>query len=91
MRSFIHAVEPDEAPAAPETVAQHVRRLQAEAKAMAQDHACALKAKLVELHAMAADAGGDVYSPGVRSVARDILLACESSGQTLEAINARNT
>lgn len=75
----------------PESVAERIHALQAEAGRLAADHAIALHASLVSTHAMAAEimAGGEAYPPGVRAIARDILLTCERQGQTLRAINGR--
>lgn len=75
----------------PETVAARVRRLQAEAKALAKDHVRELTAAIAELEVMAAEIaeGGDAYPPGVRDVARRLAEDCESRVQTLESIVAR--
>ena len=89
MKPELHIVDPAEPP--PETVAEAIRRLQAEAKALAINHGGAFRLAIANLHAMAAEIHdeGDCYSPGVRSVARDVLLACESSGLTLAAVLGR--
>lgn len=78
--------------ARPETVAQRVQRLQAEAKALARDHVKALAAAMVSLEQLAAEIadGGDAYPPGVRDLARRLVEDLDSRVQTLEAINARN-
>lgn len=74
-----------------ETVAERVRRLQAEAKQLARDHIKALTTAIADLEVMAAEIadGGDAYPPGVRDVARRLVEDCESRVQTLEAIVAR--
>jgi hypothetical protein len=74
-----------------ETVAERVRRLQAEAKQLAKDHIKALTAAIADLEVMAAEIaeGGDAYPPGVRDVARRLVEDCDSRVQTLEAIVAR--
>ena len=55
-----------------ETVAQRVRRLQAEARQLARDHIQAFGAAMVDLERYAAEIadGGDAYAPGVRDLAR---------------------
>jgi hypothetical protein len=74
-----------------ETVAERVRRLQAEAKQLAKDHIKALTTRIAELEVMAAEIaeGGEAYPPGVRDIARRLVDDCESRVQTLEAIVAR--
>jgi len=74
-----------------ETVAERVRRLQAEAKQLAKDHIKALTAAMMEVEQMAAEIadGGDAYAPGVRDVARRLVEDMDSRVQTLEAIVAR--
>lgn len=75
-----------------EAVAQRVRRLQAEAKALAKDHVKALAIALNEVQQMAHEIaeGGDAYPPGVRDVARRLVEDMDSRVQTLEAIVARS-
>jgi hypothetical protein len=74
-----------------ETVAERVRRLQAEAKQLAKDHIKALTTQISDLEVMAAEIaeGGDAYPPGVRDIARRLVEDCEARVQTLEAIVAR--
>jgi len=74
-----------------ETVAERVRRLQAEAKQLAKDHVKALTTAMVDLEQLAAEIadGGDAYAPGVRDVARRLVEDLDSRVQTLEAIVAR--
>jgi hypothetical protein len=74
-----------------ETVAQRVRRLQAEAKNLAKDHIHALTAAISEVERMAAEIaeGGDAYPAGVRDLARRFAEDAEARVQTLEAITAR--
>jgi hypothetical protein len=78
-------------PAKPETVAERVRRLQAEAKELARDHIHALAAAMVGVEQMAAEIaeGGDAYPPGVRDLARRFVEDIDARVQTLEAITAR--
>ena len=74
-----------------ESVAERVRRLQAEAKQLAKDHIKALTTRIAELEVMAAEIaeGGEAYPPGVRDLARRMVDDCDSRIQTLEAIVAR--
>jgi outer membrane murein-binding lipoprotein Lpp len=74
-----------------ETVAERVRRLQAEAKQLAKDHIHALTAAISEVERMAAEIaeGGDAYPAGVRDLARRFAEDAEARVQTLEAITAR--
>ena len=75
----------------PETVAERVRRLQAEAKQLAKDHIRSLTAAITEVEKMAAEiaAGGDAYPAGVRDLARRFAEDAGARVQTLEAITAR--
>jgi predicted ATP-dependent protease len=74
-----------------ETVAERVRRLQAEAKQLAKDHIHALTAAISEVERMAAEIaeGGDAYPAGVRDLARRFAEDADARVQTLEAITAR--
>lgn len=74
-----------------ETVAERVRRLQAEAKQLAKDHIRSLSAQIVAVEQMAAEIadGGEAYPPGVRDLAGRLVQDLESRVQTLEAIAAR--
>lgn len=77
--------------AKPETVAERVRKLQAEARQLAKDHIHALTAAMSDVEKMAAEIaeGGDAYPAGVRDLARRFVEDCEARVQTLEAITAR--
>ncbi len=76
----------------PETVAERVRRLQAEARQLAKDHVRSLTSAMVELEQLAGEIaeGGDAYAPGIRDLARRLVEDLDSRVQTLEAISARN-
>ena len=78
-------------PSRVETVAERVRRLQAEAKALAKDHVQALTQAIADVERMAQEIaeGGDAYPPGVRDLARRFVDECEARVQTLEAITSR--
>jgi hypothetical protein len=73
------------------TVAERVRRLQAEARGLAKDHVHALTAAIAEASTLAAEIaeGGDIYPPGVRDLARRFAEESEARVQTLEAIVSR--
>jgi hypothetical protein len=75
----------------PETVAERVRRLQAEARQLAKDHIHAFTSAMSDLERMAAEIaeGGEAYPAGVRDLARRFVDDCEARVQTLEAITAR--
>lgn len=76
----------------PQTVAERVRALQAEAKQLARDHVHALTAKMLEAETLAAEIanGGEAYPAGVRDLARRFVEDTDARVQTLEAIAARN-
>src|SRR5262249_21761840 len=75
-----------------ETVAERVRRLQAEAKALARAPVHALAQAMAGVEQMAAEIaeGGDAYPPGVRELARRFVEDVDARIQTLEAISARS-
>jgi hypothetical protein len=77
--------------AKPETVAERVRRLQAEARQLAKDHIHALSAAILNAEQIAAEIaeGGDAYPAGIRDLARRFAEDAETRVQTLEAITAR--
>jgi hypothetical protein len=85
----LKAVRPETARA--ETVAERVRRLQAEARQLAKDHIGSLIAAMSDVEKMAAEIadGGEAYPAGVRDLARRFVEDCEAKVQTLEAITAR--
>ena len=74
-----------------ETVAERVRRLQAEAKQLAKDHVHALSAAILNAEQIAAEIaeGGDAYPPGIRDLARRFVEDADMRVQTLEAISSR--
>ena len=87
----LHSSAAAPAAAKAETVAERVRRLQAEARQLAKDHVRALSEAIMNAEKMAAEIaeGGDAYPPGVRDLARRFVEDCEARVQTLEAISAR--
>lgn len=92
MTPSLSVVPSEAAPNPPETVAQRVRRLQAEARQLARDHVCGLIQSMTEAASVAAEIaeGGDAYPAGVRDLARRFVEDCEARAQTLEAITARS-
>ena len=74
-----------------DTVAERVRRLQAEARDLAKAHVRALAEAMAQAEQMAAEIadGGEAYPPGIRDLARRFAEDCEGRIQNLEAINAR--
>lgn len=78
-------------PTKPETVADRVKRLQAEAKALARDHVRTLTGAIEHVEVLAAEiaVGGDAYPPGVRDVARRLVEDMGTRAQTLEAITRK--
>jgi hypothetical protein len=79
-------------PAKAEKVADRVKRLQDEAKALARDHIKALIGAIEQVEVLAAEIteGGDAYPPGVRDVARRLVEDMGVRAQTLEAIVVRS-
>lgn len=75
----------------PETVAQRVRRLQAEAKAASRDHVLTLvlAMSVAHEHARAIADGGEAYPAGIRDLARRFAEETEARALTLQAIHAR--
>lgn len=74
-----------------ETVAERVKRLQAEAKSLAKEHVRDLMASVATTQRLAAEVaeGGDAYPAGVRDVARRMVEEADARIQTLAAINAK--
>ena len=79
-----------EAPAN-EPLTARIRRLQAEARAMAGEHVKLLEASIVETAKLAEEIaeGGDAYPVGVREMARQMVADCESRLLGLQAIMHR--
>jgi hypothetical protein len=75
----------------PATVAERVRKLQAEAKQLAKDHIHALTAAITDAERLACEIaeGGEAYPAGVRDLARRFAEDAGTRVQTLEAITAR--
>jgi hypothetical protein len=77
--------------AKPETMAQRVKRLQAEAKSLAKDHVLALAAALNEASVLAYEIaeGGDAYPTGVREMSRRLIEETGARAQALESLVKR--
>lgn len=90
MKPPLHVVAADEPPR-PETVAQRVRHLQAEAQRLAADHVQGLLESMAWTTALAREIaeGGPCYHHGTQERARRIADELESQRQTLEQIVAR--
>lgn len=75
----------------PETMADRVRRLQMEARALAVEQVEALEAVLMQAAALAREIaeGGDAYPAGVRDIARRLAEDCNLKVATIEAITER--
>jgi hypothetical protein len=80
-----------EADVSAETISRRVRRLQAEARAMAHDHVDMLRAALAEVSSLAADIadGGEAYPVGAREISRRLTEDAAHHALTLAAINDR--
>ena len=76
---------------APESSAQTVRRLQAEAKEAAHLHMSELGIALARVVRLAREVseGGDIYPAGVRDLCRRLSDDVDLKAQTLEALMAR--
>lgn len=74
-----------------ETVAERVRRLQAEARALAKDHVREFTRAMVDLEELAVEIanGGEAYAPGIRDVARRLAEDLADRVTTIEAIRAK--
>lgn len=79
-------------PPKPESISDHVKRLQAEARGLAREHILALKAALEEVERLATEvaAGGESYPAGVRDIARRLSEECGTKGQTITMLTQRS-
>ncbi|HEY9235812.1 MULTISPECIES: hypothetical protein [Phenylobacterium] len=73
------------------SVADQIRLLQAQAKALARDQIGALETALLQVERLSAEIanGGEAYPVGIREIARRLAEDCEASGNTLKAIAGR--
>lgn len=74
-----------------QSVADRIRLLQTQARALARDHVGALESALAQVERLSAEIaeGGEAYPVGVREVARRLAEDCEASSNTLKAIASR--
>ena len=77
----------------PDTLAQRVSRLQAEARKMALDHVDMLRLALADVARLSAEiaSGGDVYPVGPREIARRLATDAAYEANTLLSITERIT
>jgi hypothetical protein len=75
-----------------EPISMRVRRLQAEARAMAYEHIDELSRALDNVHRLCGEiaVGGDAYPVGIREMARRLAEESEGRTQAIEAILARS-
>jgi len=76
----------------PQTTAERVKRLQAEARALAAEQVDQLEATLLSAAGLANEIanGGDAYAIGARELAARLAEDLTSKAETLEAIMARS-
>jgi hypothetical protein len=74
-----------------EPISTRVRRLQAEARAMAYEHIDELARALENVNRLSSEiaVGGDAYPVGIREMSRRLAEETEGRGQAIEAILAR--
>ena len=77
---------------APETTAERVKRLQAEARALALEQGEALEAALCKAADMAKEIadGGDAYPVGARELAARLVQDLPAKAETMKAIVAKS-
>lgn len=77
--------------ARPETIAERVKRLQAEAASLASEHVMALESALHAAARIAAEiaAGGDAYPVGIRDIAERMAPDLEAASLNIESLRTR--
>ena len=77
--------------AAGASVSERIRRLQAEARLLAQEQIQALEDALLQIERLSSEIaeGGEVYPVGVREIARRIAEDCEARGNTIQILAGR--
>jgi hypothetical protein len=75
----------------PESRAERVRRMQANARALAREQIEAMGAAMLELARMAEDVadGGEAYPVGVRELSRRIAHELDSNAKTIDVLLQR--
>lgn len=88
----LSVVADNQSTAAAASVADRIKRLQAQAKSLAREHIKALETALLDVERLAAEIadGGEAYPVGVREVARRLNAECVSSGDTIKALAGRS-
>lgn len=76
----------------PETRAERIRRMQANAKALAREQIAAMTEAMLEVARMADEisAGGDAYPVGVRELANRLRSDLENQSKSIEALLMRS-
>ena len=72
-------------------LSERIRRLQAEARLLAQEQIQALEDALLHIERLSSEIadGGEVYPVGVREIARRIAEDCEARGNTIQILTGR--
>lgn len=88
----LSVVADNQAGATAPSVAERIKRLQAQAKSLARDHIKALEAALLDVERLSAEIadGGEAYPVGVREIARRLNAECAASGDTIKALAGRS-
>jgi hypothetical protein len=94
MSTPLRVVPPTKAPretAAPLSLSQQIRQLQAEARRLAREQVGSLSASLAQVQQLAEDiaSGGEAYPAGIRDIARRLAEDSAARTHALEAILAR--
>ncbi len=76
----------------PETRAERIRRMQANAKALAREQIAAMTEAMLEVARMADEisTGGDAYPVGVRELASRLKTDLENQSKSVEALMMRS-
>jgi hypothetical protein len=76
----------------PETRAERIRRMQANAKALAREQIEAMSEAMLKVVAMADEVstGGDAYPVGVRELANRLKVDLENQAKSIEALLMRS-
>lgn len=87
----LSVVADNQAAAAAPTVADRIRRLQAQARNLAREHISALETAMAEVERLSTEIadGGEAYPVGVREIARRVAADCEANGNTIKALAGR--
>ncbi len=86
--TVVPAASPTPVEAPTETAAQRIKRLQAEAQALAREEVAGFERRIAELAAVARQIseGGDAYPVGAREVARRLAEDLPRQGGVIEAL-----